>query len=306
MRDIISVSNINKRNFVIHIRSDKSFTKRDIESSLIEYRENELFIKLMNSLSDGEIINYTYQYISLVDEEIFVKYNSEHESIIVDGLDDIFKLEVDRKNHTYNYTETDKHTGKVTEYPDKKILIRSILEFIDYVDLITKKEDLIVQPNYLFKDMRMITDNGVNTVISDDTLKLVLFNCYQVNPEWMNMKIVLKETNEIIGEIEFNLKSKEANNFSYMGNVSYEIYSEYQNKGYCTKALKLVKEYIRNNAHDYNKVLFISTLINNIASQMVALKCGGELYYEGKVPANSKAHILSKVDEVKIYKIGNL
>ena len=170
MREDISVSNINKRNFVIHIRSDKSFTKKEIQSKLIRYREDELFNKLMNTLSDDEIVDYTYQYISLVDEDIFIKYNSQYESIIVDGLDDTFKLEVDRKNHTYNYTETDKHTGKVTDYPDKKILIRSILEFIDYVDLITKKEDLIVKPNYLFKDMRIITDNGVNTVISDETL----------------------------------------------------------------------------------------------------------------------------------------
>ena len=306
MREEISVSNINKRNFVIHIRQGCSFTKQELIFRLYKYQNNELFQKIISHLGDDEVVDCTIQYVSLSDGDLFIHYNDKQERIIMDCNDDIFDLSVDRKNHTYRYRETDKENEKIYEYLDHKELIQNILEFIDYLDLCTKKEDLIVKPNYLFKDMRLIKDDSVNVVIGDETLKLVLFNCYKVNPEWMNMKIVLNETNEIIGEIEFNLKKKDQKNFSYMGNVSYEIYPLFRNQGYCTKALELVKEYISKEAEEYNKLLYISTVIGNTASQAVAEKCGGILCYEGKVPENDRAKFLSKVDEVKIYKIANL
>ena len=85
--------------------------------------------------------------------------------------------------------------------------------------------------------------------------------------------------------------------------MEYEIKENFRKQGYATRALALVKRLVSEYQGEVDKRLYITTEVDNLASQGVILKNGGILFYEGKVPKGDKVSFLNKVDYVKIYTI---
>ena len=56
---------------------------------------------------------------------------------------------------------------------------------------------------------------------------------------------------------------------------------------------------------EYNKVLYIAALAEDIPYQKVALNNGAVLEYDGKVPEGDSLASLNKINEIKIYRIGD-
>ena len=117
------------------------------------------------------------------------------------------------------------------------------------------------------------------------------------------LNIILNSTNEKIGDISFCFINYRKDGFTYDGNISYQIDDEFQNKGYATMALGLLKELLKDNKKIKNKNMFISTLPDNIFSQKVALNNGGKLIYSGLVPKDDSLYSIGGIEEVKIYQI---
>lgn len=89
-------------------------------------------------------------------------------------------------------------------------------------------------------------------------------------PERINFAIVLKDNNKLIGGIDV---------VGYEGGVQgtpiigYVLSRKYWNNGYMTEACKKVLSYLFKKGY---KEVRIDALVDNIASNKVILKCGGE------------------------------
>lgn len=215
------------------------------------------------------------------------------------------ELLIDRGERTYFYFENNRlYTTKGMNTSEKEQIIPKICDILNYLKDIhdNKKYGEII--NYLYYEIGIVNQSRVSLVMEDDSLELVIPDFYQISPIWMKMAIVLKQTKEIIGSIEFNYKEDSDNFYDYKGNVSYEIKDEYQGCGYATAALSLVRKYLQ--SLNINDCLYISTEVLNVASQKVALKNEGILCYDGNIPKSSIVSFLGKVDKVKIYRISNM
>lgn len=89
--------------------------------------------------------------------------------------------------------------------------------------------------------------------------------------------IILNETKDKIGLIKFDYNE----DIEKYGNVFCEIYSKYRNIGYGTRALKLLKEIIKNNEYNDNKDLYFYVAYWNKPSKKIILKNGGEIINKG-------------------------
>ena len=153
---------------------------------------------------------------------------------------------------------------KTALYTAYKLLrdLNGIKEFNDLIDL-----------DFAWKDINVIKKEEFNPIIEDDKICLS-----QINPSdsiKIKYNIVLKETNEIVGEIACIPKR---DYFTYDGGIEYKIKDFYKNKGYATKALKLLLKYLEILNVEQ---LFIATEIDNIASKRVFAKNNGELILKG-------------------------
>ncbi len=118
---------------------------------------------------------------------------------------------------------------------------------------------------------------------------------------FLSFDVVLNDTLERIGNIGFH--DSRLGELFYSGNVDYTIYNRFQNQGYGTQSLALLKELLQDNPYAIKNGLLISTLPENICSQRVAIKNGGFLVYEGLVPEDNLLYQLDHVREVKVYQI---
>lgn len=138
-----------------------------------------------------------------------------------------------------------------------------------------------------------ITNSSIGLLISSfDT---------DTSTSFLSFDIVLNDTLERIGNIGFH--DSRLDELFYSGNVDYTIYNRFQNQGYGTQSLALLKELLRDNPYTIKNGLLIFTLPENIRSQRVAIKNGGFLVYEGLVPKDNLLYQLDHVREVKIYQI---
>lgn len=112
--------------------------------------------------------------------------------------------------------------------------------------------------------------------------------------------IVLQETHESIGTIGF---SYERPGFSYRGNVSYKIHEEFRNKGYATRALHLLKCALVNHEFSGDRDLYVALASDNVPSERIAVKNGGQLVYSGEVPHNDSVYFETHIESVKVYRI---
>ncbi|MBO5096585.1 MAG: GNAT family N-acetyltransferase [Bacilli bacterium] len=174
---------------------------------------------------------------------------------------------------------------KTALYTAYKLLrdLNGIKEFNDLIDL-----------DFAWKDINVIKKEEFNPIIEDDKICLS-----QINPSdsiKIKYNIILKETNEIVGEIACIPKR---DYFTYDGGIEYKIKDLYKNKGYATKALKLLLKYLETLNVEQ---LFIATEIDNIASKRVIAKNNGELILKGYL-IDKKVIQTHNINEVEVYKL---
>jgi len=188
------------------------------------------------------------------------------------------------------------------ENGSKRESVHEIKKFIDTLAELKRNFPLLLLYDLysLYDDTNLINEFNYQIVIDDAEIELMLPVFRDKADAWKHLSIVLKNTKEDVGYIEFSLSE---DNFRYVGNVEYVIKEKYRRRGYATRALALVKRLVVEYEKKVDKILYISTEVDNLASQEVILKNGGVLYYEGMVPKGDKVLFLNKVDYVKIYTI---
>lgn len=181
---------------------------------------------------------------------------------------------------------------RLFDYPHlKAVFISRTAPFLSYFDL--------------YKHLNLVEHGFYHPIIEDEVIALssYLFGHEKYrNPrqyKMLHLEIILKETLEKVGKISFNYVGR----CMYEGNVSYEIYRQYQNNGYGKKALALLKELVKDNEEVDDNTLYVATKVDNYASQKVALANGGVLSYNGEVPETESLNYIDGVKRVKIYKI---
>ena len=195
--------------------------------------------------------------------------------------------------------------NKVDSYSledDKKANYSNILEFISKYGTIVGDIFLNELPYFSISSRIYIHDAFVKIIERDDIALVRIKNAY-CSEESFGYYIVDQNKNAIGGDISMDLSNTGKDNFSYCGNVSYEIYLGCRHKGYASKALVLLKECAKNLDDSYNKELYISTVVDNVYSQHAALKGGAVLYLDTDVPKSDALRFLEKVNHVLIYKL---
>lgn len=263
--------------------------KRAIDKEQIkQYFTNSNIIDLI----DDKISRGVYQYIKINSLELFVMKFS-NKIIILEMTDTIRYLLVDELNHEYEYFD-----GSL--YND----YHEIINLIEHVKKMFSNYDSLINLSYILESIRLFDASINDKVIEDENIFLALKK-FRIKDNFNNLfTIVKKDTFEVVGNIEFCLYNKESD-VPFSGNVSYEIYEKYRNKGYGTKALKLLKAFIKELETQYNKDLYIAILEDNEYSRKVALNNGGYFYKNVDVPASDKLYFLGKVNHVLIYKISD-
>ncbi len=254
------------------------------------------YVEGIDELLDGfgDIVNLgSAEYIELEEEVLFIFKNKDRCFIALRAKEGVFFIDMDKKNRLVAYYEKNK---------ERSYDIKIIKNFIDYLALLKRKyAHLILYDNLnLYSDANLIDEERSRVIIDDEVIELRLPKFRLVDSAWMKLTIVLKDTKEDMGYIEFSLSD---NNFSYSGNVEYFIKEKFRNKGYATHALGLVKQIVDNYNGEVDKCLYVATVKDNTCSQQVIINNGGKIYYEGEVPKNDKTRIYNKVDYVKIYTI---
>lgn len=253
-----------------------------------------------NLIHDDGVFLDRQEIIIHVDSNIVEQYvNKRFTYFYLDNKE----LLINKIDHSYFYLEDgDFYLSKEMTIEEKEEVIPRVCSVLKFLKTFHDKDKNKI--DLLYYDIDIVNYDRVKVVIDDDILELVIPDFYEVSLVWMKMAVVLKKTREVIGSIEFNFNQDESNFYDYKGNVSYEIKREYQKVGYATKALTLLRRYLRDNGKDND--IYISTESNNESSQRVALKNDGILCYEGTVPKSSVLNFLGKVDKVKIYRIENM
>lgn len=135
-------------------------------------------------------------------------------------------------------------------------------------------------------DTLAIKDNVISLSVSN------MVNASEIsNKSFECFNIILNKTNEYIGTISFDYYSK---NVEY-GNVSYAIKEEYQNKGYATRALRLLIELLKNNSYKGDKDLYFWVSYYNEYSKKVILNNGGEIISGGDSDTRSPYTLRIKI-----------
>lgn len=224
-----------------------------------------------------------------------------------EGLLFIYKQ---KKNYYLSFKDSIVHTliinpdsNSISYYEEGKLVldITNIKCFVDLLGTLKRKyTNIILYDVYdIYNATNLVDETQYKVVIEDDIVELLLLN-FRTYDTWRHLTISLKKTKEDIGYIEFHL---EEDNFSYKGNVSYEIKEPFRKRGYATRALGLAKKLVEQYGNEVDKCLYIATTKDNLASQKVILNNGGKLFYEGCVPLGDIVRIQNKIDYVKIYTI---
>lgn len=172
-------------------------------------------------------------------------------------------------------------------------LARGVLENLLNSDFV-RNNDMLSIVYQVYKHLNLLRSDYFHPAISDDILTLSSpYQEYNSSMETTSFDIILNETEEVIGDIDYGFFRK----FRSIGNVSYLIREDFRRNHYATRAVSLLKRLLVDNDFEGDKSMYISTLIDNIYSQKVALNNSGVLIYEG--PGDSSV----RNKDVKIYKI---
>lgn len=258
--------------------------------------------------------NYGFEYIiSISNNKIKISQSNINDKLIYETT-----LEIEPTNfYITNYIHDLNYNTKVC----KSYVNNDVFESIEELEL-NKKEALslaqklldnlknvsslykMINIYFIYRKLNLVPNTWYNPIISDDLITLSSARYSSINTingvKNCTLDIILNDTNEKVGTITFNL---EKGNFTYDGNVRYQIKEKFQNNGYATRALKLLKEIVKTNEYVGDKDLFISTTPDNIFSQKVAENNNGDLIYNGEVPENDIFNYKYGVKEVKVYQI---
>lgn len=247
--------------------------------------------------------------IYISNQELFIEQYGLGDYIVLISIRD-YKYEsikIDKENELYEYcNDNQKYCSLDINAEDKEKIYPKVTSLIKLVDEYFERVNIALNASFLFNYINLYNDDIMKKIYGNNEIFFSLLKYYDESFNWMKLDIVDTKTYEIVGFIEIKLKGKDDDNFNYVGNIAYGIKERYRNKGYATKALALIKEYVSKYADEYNKVLYISTLADNYYSQQVAIANDGVLYYEGDVPKGDKLNSIGKVTYVKIYRIDNL
>ena len=286
LRDGNVISKLDDKSILINIKTPISVAKLikifkdigiDIEEMLVGYEE-------IFDVGQVELVQ--------IDDKLIFVYKRKKDYFIALRDNYIRAININHEERKYLFLEDG-------------IEIKEKLKLRFFIDMLGRLKSghpalLLYDLFSLYEDVNLINELNYREVIADDKIVLMLPNFRDINASWKKLTIVLKETKEDVGYIEFDLSE---DNFKFIGNVEYEIKEIFRNKGYATRALALVRKLVAEYQGEVDKRLYITTEVDNLASQSVILNNGGILFYEGKVPKGDKVSFLNKVDYVKIYTI---
>lgn len=253
--------------------------KKDFLSNLsLAFIEPDFSIKkgtIYLFMKDNLVFNvYTNEQKTYISERKFIETGIQ-ETII--NLEENNKFSISSMNHDLNGSTHEIRTymsnTKSFSQLDKNIafdLARQLLEHLNEV----------LTVDNIYEQLKILPQYKYNPIISDEIITLSL--CDKALVETINNKksqtldIILNETKEKVGSIHFDY-SLDVNSKNSVGNVSYEIFEQFQNKRYATRALKLLIEIVKNNKYEGNKDLYFWICCDNEASKKVVLNNGGHL-----------------------------
>lgn len=279
-------------------------SKLDSKSLLLTIKEPTSKKRLIDIFKDMEIdiedmlVGYEGYFdigqveLTGIDDKLIFVYKREKYYFITLKDERVISIDVGSEESEFRYLEDGSESTDIFR----------IKEFVDILaDLKREYPTLLLYDLFcLYDGANLINEFNYYTVIEDEEVLLMIPYFRNHTDLWKRLSIVLKTTKEDVGYIEFSLSE---DNFQYIGNVEYEIKEKYRRRGYATRALSLVKRLVAEYESEVDKCLYITTEMNNKASQKVILKNGGILFYEGEVPNGDKVKFLNKVDYVKIYTI---
>lgn len=276
-----------------------------VKCSISEYKEHNLPLLYLVKVDDDTLDR---QKIFLVGNDYTVVFSHRVVNIIDNTSKFKTELFIDREHKSYLLKQDNGFyfDSKLSSKEKKK-------EALDIacclLEKIRKYEDIrnTMYCYDLYDSLSIIPDDYYYPLISNELITLswpYRFNATDINiQENERLDIILNSTRENIGNISFAFSNDVKEGFTYDGNVSYNVKEEFRNNGYATMALALLKELLKNNKKNKCGYLYISTVPENIYSQKVALKNGGELSYCGLVPTNDSLYFIGGIKEINVYKI---
>lgn len=282
---------VNKSDNNTRIYVKENISKKDIK----EYIPSEIiYNKLSDYLNIGiyEIINDEGHIVFIQKNDFLINVVTEEESLEIEGIYHTFKYTIGSDTISSNSTDEE----KIEKIP-------SLIKFARYIARISIKNSSRINLSFALQTIRIWDESRATKLIEGDNLFLSLGAFTSATNYENTLEVVKKDTLEVVGQLEFVLQDKDKDNFSYRGNVSYEIYKSHQNSGYATAALGLLKQYIDDNLSEYNRDIYISTTRENVYSQKVALNNGAVLYKDTDVPKCEPLYYMGKVSHVLVYKI---
>jgi predicted acetyltransferase len=248
-------------------------------------------------------------------KEIYIKYYN-----LSMNLNKIIEIEIDKLHPQYTiskvisiddkiirneYNSKNNYSININNKLNKRDAIGISIPILKQLEKYIVKDDILMHIKSIYSYLNITTLSNYYPVISNEIITLSWIyhlNHYDINTEDnVVLEIILNETREIIGTIAFDYHNYEG--FSYGGNISYIIKEKYRNNNYATMALELLKKLIKDNEIVKDKTMYISTILDNYASQRVIEKNEGELHYLGDVPKDNEVYTMNHIKKVKVYKI---
>lgn len=284
----------------------------------IKEENNLIIISIQKNMNINELykiltLSKHSKLINTLSKETLIKENNiiKEQKIIIKKTNVISKtkqiVKITQLNEN-NYNIKNQITINITdmtyksnfESPNKPCILQEIIENISSIKNIQE----YVNINEIYNILNIVPKKNYFPVIKSNRLTFSWANRFGSTDIYSKIRatldIILNETSEKVGEITFNYMSSP--NITYTGNVSYKIKDEFQNKGYATEALNLLKQLLKKHQHQ-EKDLYISVDIENTKSQKVAINNEGKLYYEGPVPKNEPLTKRNGITKIKMYHI---
>ena len=310
---------INEKEYdLINIKEDCLFldyAEMEKEINLNSNIPTRLFIREGNNIFNSIIKKqkiYTFIYkdieyiISVSDKEINISQRKIEDNNIIETVINLYE---DKKFSVSKYIHGLDHSTKFHKtYNSQKKFASDIFNFdkVEAMALAQQLLDELKSVDFLYKiitvypiyyKLNLIPNTWYNPIISDD--KITLSSNRYSSIDTVNYKkvcsfnIMLNDTKEQIGQITFNL---EKGNFTYDGNVRYEIKEEFRNKGYAKKLIEEVIVELKNNqckniTLEVNEKNPAVKFYKKIGFEIVSIRKG---YYNGQ-----DGYLMEKKLEVK-------
>lgn len=310
---------------IIKINNDKIDVLCDVELNEFLNKSKDLdsyklpmktFIKEGNLIKkqsiyqiENEGIKYTFSISDRIIRISRVKVDDKINELVIDIDKFNSDYKITKYVHDLNHSTISTRWYPLNDESMSMFYLDRVEALKDAQLMLNELEDIginkIVYIDRLFNHLNLVPEYKYYPVIKDDKITLswpCRFNETDVNKrDYEFFDIILNDTREMIGNISFDYRLRAG--FSYGGNVAYNIKKKYRGNHYASKALNLLKQLLKDNEFEGDKDLYVATVIDNSASQHVAMNNEGELVYKGKVPENDSVNYIDGVKKVTVYKI---